>query len=193
MLLIDKILIDEEITEVKFECDLNKCKGGCCTFPGELGAPLKDEEIIIMKNSLEVVSEYLSKKSKDEIKKHGFYQGRPGSHSTYCINKRDCVFVFYEDGIARCAFEKAYFEGKIAFRKPISCQLFPIRVANFGGMYLYYQKFDECLTALDKGKENNTIMYKFLKEPIVRALGEEWYNTLSDYIDEHQKNDSGQS
>ena len=182
MYLIDKILIDEEICKVKFSCDLPACKGSCCTFEGEIGAPVLDSEVQKIYAVYDIVKEYLSGHSIATIEKRGSIEGTKGNYSTVSINKRDCVFVYYEGDIAKCAIEKAYFDKKISFREPLSCHLFPIRVSDFGGTYIYYQKFDECKPGIVKGEKENSTLYKFLKEPIIRAYGKEWYEHLEKYL-----------
>jgi hypothetical protein len=181
MILIDNILVSEEILTTKFSCNLQECKGACCTFPGEYGAPVLDKEKDIIEENLEATFEYLSGKSIEFIRKYGFVEGKKGNLSTVCIDKKDCVFVYYEEDIAKCAIEKAYFAGKIKFRKPLSCHLFPVRVSDFGGDYLYYAEFPECNSALKYGEEKNTFIFDTVKEALVRAYGNDWYNLLIDY------------
>lgn len=187
MILIDNILLEEEITEASFSCDLNKCKGACCTFPGKIGAPLQEEEINKLYENLENAKKYLSKKSIDYIDKHGFYEGSKYNYSTVCIDKKDCVFVYYENSVAKCAIEKAYFEGLSSFRKPISCHLFPIRVSTSGRKYLYYQNIPECKPAVKKGNSENVQLVNFSKDALTRAYGEEWYNKASEYAKKNGK------
>ena len=182
MYLINNILLDEEIKDIKFSCDLNKCKGACCTFHGDWGAPVSDGEIEILKESVGVVRKYLSKKSLNTIKKHGVAEGEPGNYSTVCIDKRDCVFVFYENDIAKCSIEHAFFNGEIRFRKPISCHLFPIRVNNNGSEHLYFSYFDECKPAIDKGKKENVPLVDSVREALVRLCGEKWFDEALLYL-----------
>lgn len=183
MYLIDKILVDDQIGKINFLCDLKECKGGCCTFEGEYGAPVLDSEVQQIYSVFDIVKEYLPPKALKTIEKYGSIEGSTGNYSTVTINKRDCVFVYYEGDVAKCAIEKAYFEGKINFRKPISCHLFPIRVSDFGGAYLYYQRFTECDPGLVLGQKEKLPMYKFLKEPLIRAYGQSWYEELENYLD----------
>ncbi|TAL67240.1 MAG: DUF3109 family protein [Bacteroidetes bacterium] len=187
MILIDNILLEEEITETSFSCDLDKCKGACCTFPGKYGAPLKDEEIDLINNNLESAKKFLSEKSIDYIDRHGFYEGNKGDYSTVCIDKKDCVFVFYKNSVAKCALEKAYFNGESNFRKPISCHLFPIRINNTGRKYLYFQNIPECKPALKKGKSEKIELVNFSREALIRAYGEDWYNKISEYSSKNGK------
>lgn len=182
MILIDKILVNEEIIETNFHCDLKQCKGACCTFRSEFGAPVLNSEISIIEEILPAAFEYLPKKSINIIKSKGFYEGVPGNYSTVCIDSTDCVFVFYEGDVAKCAIEKAYFDGKIKFRKPLSCHLFPIRVSDFGGEYIFYSQFSECSPALKLGERKDTKIYQFVKEALIRAYGEDWYEILDTYV-----------
>jgi len=175
MIEIKSILVEDRIHNNYFDCDLKKCKGACCTFPGEYGAPLIEEEVDILKEIMPVVWEYLSEKSKNYIVENGFVQYTSNTITTNCIDKKDCVFVFYDGDIALCAIEKAYRDGKINFKKPISCHLFPIRVGDFNGKFLYYEKIPECNPAIKKGFENNTKIYQSVKEALIRAFGENWY------------------
>ena len=94
------------------------------------------------------------------------------------MNSKDCIFVYYEKDIAKCAIEKAYFENKINFRKPISCHLFPIRVNNLGGPILKYERYDECNPALDQGNKLDLSILEFCKDALIRAYGIEFYNNL---------------
>jgi hypothetical protein len=83
--------------------------------------------------------------------------------------------VLYEDGIARCAFEKAFGEGKLKWKKPISCHLFPIRVSRGVPEQLRYERIVECDFAIDRGENENIFLSNFLKEPLIRAYGLTWY------------------
>jgi hypothetical protein len=179
---IQGIDIEKEIIETHFSCDLKYCKGACCTFPGENGAPLLDDEIEIMKMYFPSVIEYLTERNLNYIKKHGFFEGLPGNYTTVCIDKRDCVFVYYEGDIARCAFEKAYIEDKIEFRKPVSCHLFPIRATNYMGIYLYYQKIDECECGRMLGESLKEPLIITLQDALIRAYGDDWFNVLKKNI-----------
>lgn len=182
MILIGNILIDNEILNLKFFCNTNKCKGACCTFPGEVGAPLLDSEIEQINNVINPASEFLSERAKSVIALEGAVQGTPGDYSTNCIDKKDCVFVYYDGDVAKCSIEKAYFSGKTSYRKPISCHLFPIRVSNFSGTYLYFSKYEECEPAFQYGTEQNIHLIEMLKDALVRAYGIDWYNYLYNYV-----------
>jgi hypothetical protein len=181
MILLEDILIDENILKAKFSCDLGACKGACCTFPGDLGAPLADSEVQLMIDAVEPSRKYLSERALDYIEKHGVFQGEKGSYTTQCIDRCDCVFVYYEGDVAKCAIEKAYFAGEYEFRKPISCHLFPIRESFYAGKYLYYQKINECASAVRCGEREDIPLLDSLSEAIERAYGHEWHELLMAY------------
>ncbi len=169
---IDDILIDSKIFEVKFACDLDKCRGACCTFPGGRGAPLKDSELIDLENSVKVARKYLSNRSLKYIEKRGVAEGPAGNLALSCINKKECIFVFFEVGIAKCSIDKAWQEGESDFRKPISCHLFPIREGKFGNeRLLFYDKFSECEEALLKGENENIDLINCTQEGLQREYG----------------------
>jgi len=180
---INEVLVRKEILEVPFHCDLKACKGACCTMDSELGAPVKADEIDMIKEILPIIKEYISQTQSNEIEKNGFYEIKENELLIKSINNHDCVFAFYENDVAKCAIERAYFDGKINFRKPISCHLFPIRVSDFGGDVLRYEKFGECAPALEKGKEENITIAEFCKDSLIRSYGKEWYNQLMNNSD----------
>jgi len=175
---VENILIRPEIMETCFSCDLEKCKGACCTLESEFGAPLLEEEIQIIKDILPEVFPYLPGEHVTEINKKDFYMQIDGELMTRSINKRECVFVYYENSIAKCGIEKAFFDGKIKFRKPISCHLFPIRVSKFGGDVLKYEKFSQCAPALLKGEKEKLTIAEFCKDSLIRLYGTNWYSSL---------------
>lgn len=178
---INDVLVRDEIVEIPFSCDLKKCKGACCTLESELGAPVRKDEIEEIEKILPVIKTYLTQRNIDEIEEHGFYETKEDELMITSVNNKDCVFSFYDNSIAKCAIERAYFDGKVSFRKPISCHLFPIRVSDFSGDVLRYEKFSECAPALEKGKEDNITIAEFCKDSLIRLYGENWYNKLMNY------------
>ena len=178
---INDVLVRDEIVETPFSCDLKKCKGACCTLESELGAPVNKTEIDEIRKILPIVKKYLTQTNIDEIEEYGFYEIKDDEIMITSVNNHDCVFSFLDNGIAKCAIERAYFDGKVEFRKPISCHLFPIRVTDFSGDVLRYEKFSECAPALEKGKEDNITIFEFCKDSLTRLYGEDWYNKLMNY------------
>ena len=185
LLVIDDVTIDGNLLRRNFACDLLKCRGACCSLPGGRGAPLLDSEIPQIQDTLPFVLPLLEDAKRriissrcDETGETGFYEGTSGDYATTCVDDEDCVFVYRENGIAKCAIERAYNDGKTGFRKPISCHLYPIRVGNFGGEVLRYHEIAECRPAVRKGDAERVGVIEFLKPALVRRYGEEWYSKL---------------
>jgi Fe-S-cluster containining protein len=172
MISLEHLLLQPEVLTANFACDVQQCKGACCTVKGGLGAPLLPEEHQQLLDAVEPAKQYLSDASIRHLTHHSPIQGQPGAEFVGCIDDADCVFVTYEHSVALCAIEKAYHAGQTPFRKPLSCQLFPIRVANFGGPYLYYDKFDECAPAIEHGNANGISLVESSRAALVRAYGE---------------------
>ena len=150
-------------------------------MPGGRGAPLEDHEVLELRKAYPVAKQYLSQRNIDFIKAQGMAEGFPGSYSTTCIENRDCVFVYYEDDVAKCSLERAYEEGKTEWRKPISCHLFPVRVRSFGTDALRYEQVAECEAGRKLGKAEGVKLYDFLKVALIRKYGEEWYRSFVNF------------
>ncbi len=176
---IDGVLVEEAILDSPFLCDVSRCKGACCTIEGGSGAPLLDEEVAEIEASTPATLEYLDRRSRAILKKRPGYLGREGAFETVCIDDRDCVFVFYDGDVAKCALERAWLDGKSEFRKPLSCHLFPIRVVDFGQDYLYYEHATECRPAIENGRKNGVKLAGMAREALERAYGTAWYRNLT--------------
>jgi hypothetical protein len=188
MIQIDNKLISEEILTEKFVCDLSKCKGECCVA-GDIGAPLLKEETKILEQLYTTVKPYLTPEGVDAIKQQGKWVANDeDDFATPMIgNGGACAYTIFENGIAKCGIEKAYLEGKVNWKKPISCHLYPIRVSkNKYFENLNYHRWDICSDACKNGKKLKVPVYQFLKEALVRGYGQEFYNQL-DASYEHLK------
>ena len=175
---VDNVLLDKEIADSHFACDLSICKGACCTLESDFGAPLLQEEIGKIKEILPVVKKYLSADHVLEIENNGFFEEKDNEILTRSVERKACVFVYYENDIAKCSIEKAFINKETDFKKPVSCHLFPIRVSNFGGDVLRYEKFNECKPAISNGKEKEIKLIDFCSEPLQRTYGKIWYSKL---------------
>ena len=185
MILIDETVISDDIKEQFFVCDLNKCKGACCV-EGDLGAPLEEVELSIIKDIQEKVIPYLSKEGQKAILDQGAYViDEDGDYSTPTIGGKECAYAIYDEkGILKCGIEQAYNDEVIDFKKPISCHLYPIRVTKYEQFHaLNYDRWSICAEACKLGSKLGVPIYKFLKEPLERAYGEEWYQKLCDEIE----------
>jgi len=181
MLQIQDTIISLDILEEYFVCDLSVCKGICCV-EGDSGAPVEEGEIACLEKVLPVIWDDLSPKAKKVIEKQGLvYRDIDGDYVTSIVNGLDCVFTCYdENAYCKCAIEKAFREGKIDFYKPVSCHLYPIRVKQYKGFRaVNYHRWQVCRAAVISGKKQGVKVYQFLKEPLIRKFGEEWYEMLS--------------
>lgn len=179
---VDDKIISKEIFDRKFMCDLAKCKGACCV-EGDDGAPLEFEEIKIIEELLPKIKPYMTKEGIEKVEKDGvYYNDWTGVPVTSLVVGGACAFVAFDpDGTAKCAIEKAYRNGDIDWKKPISCELFPIRVKKLNEYTaLNYEEIDICSPGCALGESLNLPVYKFLKEPLIRAFGEEFYKTLEE-------------
>jgi hypothetical protein len=188
MLRLQNSLIDNGACEMQFACDLQACRGACCTMPGPRGAPLRDDEIEQIHRWYPVVRPLLSEEHVNIIEDVGPYQGTMGDFTTTCVNHRACVFVFVVDGIAQCAFEHAYVSEQIPWQKPISCHLFPIRVRYGALREVFFEYIPQCEAALTRGRRQNVFLSDFLQESLTRTFGSDWYEAFLHLCREHREN-----
>lgn len=180
MLQIGKSLVSLAVLEEQFVCDLQQCKGACCV-EGDSGAPLEPEERAEIDRYYPVVKDMLPADAIASIEKQGTWlKDDDGDWVTPLVNGTGaCAYTIYDNGQARCSFEKAHSEGKIPFRKPISCHLYPIRISQLKAYEaVNYHRWEVCAAACRLGKNLKVPVYRFLKEPLIRKYGEEWYNEL---------------
>ena len=186
----DKV-VSTQIFERKFVCDLNACKGACC-IEGDSGAPLTLDEIDIIEEDLDVISPYMRAEGIAEVEKNGvFYMDQDNEPVTALVNGGECAFVYFDEkGITKCAIEQAHRDGKTDFKKPISCHLYPIRVKKYNDFTaLAYSEWHICSPACACGEKLDVPVFRFLKEPITRAFGEEFFKEL-EIVDQEIKNQS---
>lgn len=186
MIQIDDTIISMDCLSEKFCCDLEACKGACC-IEGDAGAPVELDEVAELEEALPKVWNELSASAQAVIDRQGVvYTDRDGDLVTSIVNGKDCVFTCYDDkGNCFCALEKAYREWRSKFYKPASCHLYPIRLKKIGDMTaLNYHRWDVCRMAVEKGKQLNLPVYRFLKEPLIRRFGEAWYEELEKAVEE---------
>ncbi len=179
MILIDDTTISDDLCSVQFVCNLKKCKGTCCVA-GDAGAPLLEEEIGLLEDYLDEIKIYMTEKGIQVVEAVGVFDyDQAGEFVTPLVNDRECAFANFTDGIAWCAIEKAYDEGKIKFRKPVSCHLYPLRITKYATYdAVNYHEWEICRPALVHGKRLGVPLYVFLKEALIRRYGKSWYKEL---------------
>lgn len=188
---IEGVLVSSEIFSTFFLCDLGACKGACC-IEGDSGAPVTPEEERLMKDAFPIISKYLRKEVITVIEDEGVaYSDEDGDRVTTLYRGAECAFTCFEhDGSARCSFEKGHTEGiSPCFYKPLSCHLYPIRVTPVGDtVALNYHRWKPiCEPARKLGREKGVRLYRFLRDPLIRAFGEEWYAELSEAAEVYLK------
>ena len=183
MIAINNILISDEVVKEQFVCDLGKCKGACCV-DGDAGAPLEKEELQHINDVFEAVLPDLNEESKKEIDRQGRYvYDKEYGWVTPTIDSKICVYgIVDKQGIVKCGIEQAYLDGKVTWKKPISCHLFPIitkKSKRTTTEYVNYEpREDNCKAACALGKKLKVPVYQFLKEPLIRKFGQEFYEAL---------------
>ncbi len=189
MFLIQNTLVSLDVLEKEFCCDLDKCRG-CCCIEGDAGAPISDEEVKQVEQILPLLLPDMTKQAREVVAKQGIsYLDPSGERVTSIVNDKDCVFARTDhNGWCYCLIEKAYNDGRIPFKKPISCHLYPIRLTKVGNYTgVEYHRWDICHCARQLGKKLHTPLYQFLREPLIRRFGQEWYNELELTANEWKK------
>lgn len=197
MIVIDNVLISDDVVEQQFVCDLGKCKGGCCE-DGDAGAPLEKEELRLIKRHYDTVKPYLTAASIAEVEKKGHYeysQEFGWVTPTLPSDNEICVYAIREkSGMIKCAFEQAYNDGLIPWKKPISCHLYPIITKKgIHGDYdrVNYEPREQlCSTGCALGEKLKVPVYQFLKEPLVRKYGSAFFDTLDAIAKQHYSEQS---
>ncbi|WP_121964480.1 DUF3109 family protein [Myroides sp. N17-2] len=179
MFQIGKTIVSEDVLEKEFVCNLSACKGECC-IDGDAGAPVEDGEVEILRSVYDKVKPFLRPEGIAAIEEQGTsVYGDDEEYETPLIEGGECAYVIYENEMALCGIEKAYNEGLIDWKKPISCHLYPIRIKQFSSFEaVNYHKWHICSDACTLGQELSVPVYKFLKAPLIRKYGEDWYKEL---------------
>jgi hypothetical protein len=183
MIAIDHVLLSDQVCTEQFLCDLERCKGACCV-DGDAGAPLDRNELKQIDQVVEAVLPYLNQESIDTIEKNGRYvYHHEFGWVTPTIGNNICVYGYKDrQGVVKCAIEQAYLDGKVTWKKPISCHLFPLTVSKSKDgktEYVNYEpREDHCKSACQLGKKQQLPVFQFLKEPLVRKFGIEFYEAL---------------
>lgn len=180
MIQIDNALLSEDIFSKKFVCDLSACKGACCV-EGDSGAPLEAEEVGMLEDALDSIKPYMRQEGIDRVEETGVFTiDVDGEYVTPLVNDEECAFVsFDKNGTAKCSIEQAHRDGKTDFLKPISCHLYPIRLTQLKDyIALNYHHWPICDPARSCGAKLDVKVFRFLKEPITRKFGKEFFDKL---------------
>ncbi|MGV8138767.1 MAG: DUF3109 family protein [Mangrovibacterium sp.] len=180
MLEIGKTIVSFDVLEEYFLCDLMKCRGACCV-EGDSGAPLTQEEAVTIEEIYPLVEPYMTNEGKATVETKGTSMvDHDGDLVTSLVANKECVFTFKDEhGITKCAIEKAFLDGRVDFRKPVSCHLFPVRITEYKRFdAVNYQRLGICKPGRECGSGQKLPLYQFLKEPLIRKYGIGWYEQL---------------
>ncbi|MCK5134432.1 MAG: DUF3109 family protein [Bacteroidales bacterium] len=179
MIQIGNKIVSRDLFENHFICQLEKCEGNCCVF-GDSGAPLEEDEVELIDKHLDSIKPYMRAEGLRSVHDQGgWVVDNDGDKVTPLVGREECAFVVFEEGIVRCAIEKAYEEGSIPFQKPVSCHLYPIRINRLkNAIALNYHQWSLCEPARMLGKKEGVPVFRFLKDPITRVFGKEFYEEL---------------
>lgn len=191
MFQIGDTIVSDEVLEKEFVCNLSACHGQCC-IDGDAGAPLDKEETQILDDIYDKVKPYLRPEGIESIERQGKWViGEDQGYETPLIDGKECAYVIFDGKTALCAIEQAYNNKEINWKKPISCHLYPIRIKEYAQFSaINYHKWYICDDACSLGKELGVTVYQFLKEPLIRKFGEEWYQELDKVAEERKKQSS---
>jgi len=200
MILIKDTIVSLEILEKEFCCDIDNCKG-CCCIEGDAGAPVTEQEERILTELLPELLPHMTKEAREVVSKQGIaYNDPSGERVLSIVNDKDCIFARTDhNGWCYCLIERLFNQQSAisnqqsAIKKPISCHLYPIRLTKVGNLTgLEYHRWDICHSSRQLGHKLHLPLYKFLKEPLIRRFGQEWYDELCLTADEWQKAKSNQ-
>lgn len=181
MIQIQHTLVSLDLIEKYFHCDLDACLGECC-IEGDAGAPISEDEKQHLETLVPDVLPYLTPKARKVIEEEGVsYIDQEGDLVTNLVDGTNCVFTCIEKGgMCLCALEKARREGVKGMFKPISCSLYPVRLKEYDGFTaVNFHKWKICKAAETLGRAKGIRAYEFLKEPLIRRFGEDWYRELA--------------
>ncbi len=177
MIPIDDKIVSDDLLEVQFACNLDACKGGCCTAPGG-GAPLGEEETGILDDIFEIVEPLLPEQNRALLQKTR-YELFENGFKTPLMPDDSCAFAIMENGTAKCSIEKAYEQGLTDFQKPVSCHLYPVRVKTYDDFTaVNYDRWEICQPACTLGSQLGVPVFRFAKDGLMRKFGKGFFNQL---------------
>lgn len=179
MFQLGKTIVSEDLLQTDFVCNLSACRGACCV-DGDAGAPLNEDEVLILNRIYPQIKPFLRKEGIAAIEVQGTSTiGSDNTLETPLIDNKDCAYVIFDGKTALCGIEQAYNQGVVDWKKPVSCHLYPVRVKDFTEFAaVNYDKWDICDPACVLGQELEVPVYKFVKEALIRRFGEDWYLEL---------------
>lgn len=194
MIRVQNVILSEDIATAKFACNISRCKGACCVI-GDAGAPVSKKEIPVLNKAFRQFRDELDPEAVDVAEREGVVQGdSPSGYEISCIESGECIFVQKDkNGVATCAIQSAYYEGRFGWEKPISCHLYPVRLKQIGGFeYANFEYIPElCSAGCQKGESEGIYLADFLKDPLIRRYGKEWYQEFIEICNKERERSAG--
>lgn len=192
MFKVKNTILSEDIATAQFACDVTRCKGACCVV-GDAGAPVSREEVPVLRKAYRLLKAELRDRARETVEEEGLIKGNNVSgYELNCTDEKECVFVQYnKEGVAQCAIQKAYYEGRFNWEKPLSCHLYPIRLKRINDFeYANFEYIPSlCSAGCQNGEREGVYLSEFLEKPLVRRYGREWYGEFLRACEEvRQKN-----
>jgi hypothetical protein len=184
MFFVRDTIISDDVATFKFACDLGRCKGACCVV-GDAGAPVKGSELPVLRRAWDQLKDRLRPEAVSLVESEGLYRNYGNGFELSCTDGAECVFVVYDTGgVATCAIQQAHDAGEFSWPKPISCHLFPIRVTRLANQDMLNMEYvpSICSPACERGEKNGIGLAEFLRDPLVRAYGVDWYNEFMEAV-----------
>lgn len=179
MIRVHDVILSEDIATARFACNLSRCKGACCVV-GDAGAPVSKDEIPVLRKAFKELKGELDPEAVRVAEEKGVVQGNTKSgYEISCIGSGECIFVQKDKaGVATCAIQSAYFEGRFVWEKPISCHLYPVRLKHIAGFdYANFEYIPElCSAGCRRGEDEGIYLADFLKDSLIRRYGIKWFN-----------------
>lgn len=176
--MVQHTLLSDDIAHARFACDISQCKGACCVV-GDAGAPVSKSEIGMLNKAYSQLKEKISVEARNTVSNKGLVQESADQKlELTCVSSGECIFVQYTDtGVATCAIQSAFYEGKFDWEKPISCHLYPLRIKKLSGIeWINFEYIPTlCSTACERAEKEGIYLADFLKKPLIRRYGESWY------------------
>jgi len=186
MLQIQNTLVSLDLAEEFFCCDLDKCLGACC-IEGDAGAPVTLDEIARLEEVLPEIKTDMLPRAVTEVEENGVaYADSEGEMVTTLLDNANCAFcTFGKGGVCLCAIDKAYREGRVNWRKPASCALYPVRIKQYPSFTaVNYHRWRICRDAIENGRRHGIRLYQFLEGPLTDYFGAAWYAELKTACEE---------
>jgi hypothetical protein len=159
----------------------------CCVW-GDSGAPLEPGEDSRLQEEYLHFAPYMTPDGRQAVAAQGVAVcDADGDHVTPLIAGKECAYACFDpSGICYCAIERAWREGRTVFRKPVSCWLYPVRLARLGdAVGLNYDRAHLCRGAREKGEQLRMPVFRFLREPLIHCFGEAFYHQLEQVAINH--------